>query len=60
MASDLWVHTCTYLEKHYRKKRDENLGMQRVQVRTAIDRWTQDALQPGENPVEQWLSLIHI
>lgn len=54
MASDLWVHTCTYLEKHYRKKRDENLGMQRVQVRTAIDRWTQDALQPGENPVEQW------
>lgn len=54
MASDLWVHTCAYLEKHYRKKRDENLGVQRVQVRTAIDRWIQDVLQPGENPVEQW------
>lgn len=54
MASDLWVQTCASLEKYYRKKRDENLGVQRVQVRTAIDRWIQDALQPGEKPVEQW------
>lgn len=42
------------MEKDYRKKRDENLSVQRVQVRTAIDRWIQEALPSENQPMEQW------
>ncbi len=54
MGSDAWVQTCTQVEKDYRKKRDENLSVQRVQVRTAIDRWIQEALPSENQPMEQW------
>lgn len=53
MGSDAWVQTCTQVEKDYRKKRDENLSVQRVQVRTAIDRWIHEALPSENQPMEQ-------